>query len=98
MKSTMMSTQLSLNTMFARLDRLFGSQTITSRLPDKSLRVQSYAEVADRTRALAHALQGLGVKPGDRVATLCWNHNAHLECYFGIPLVGAVMHLSLIHI
>jgi len=92
MKSTMMPTQLSLNTMFARLDRLFGSRTITSRLPDKSLRVQNYAEVADRTRALAHALQGLGVKPGDRVATLCWNHNAHLECYFGIPLVGGVMH------
>ncbi|MFC0282235.1 long-chain fatty acid--CoA ligase [Camelimonas abortus] len=92
MKSTMMSTQLSLNTIFERLDRLFGKQTITSRLPDKSLRVQTYAEIADRTRALAHALQGLGVKPGDRVATLCWNHNAHLEAYFGIPLVGAVMH------
>ncbi|MEO7938303.1 MAG: long-chain-fatty-acid--CoA ligase, partial [Burkholderiaceae bacterium] len=29
---------------------------------------------------------------GDRVATLCWNHHAHLECYFGIPAAGAVMH------
>ena len=29
---------------------------------------------------------------GDRVATLCWNHHAHLECYFGIPAAGGVMH------
>ncbi len=32
------------------------------------------------------------MKKGDRVATLCWNHHAHLECYFGIPAAGAVMH------
>jgi fatty-acyl-CoA synthase len=31
-------------------------------------------------------------QPGDRVATLCWNHHAHLECYFGIPAAGGVMH------
>ena len=38
------------------------------------------------------AMKGEGfhprVKPGDRVATLCWNHHAHLECYFGIPAAG----------
>ena len=32
------------------------------------------------------------MKKGDRVATLCWNHHAHLECYFGIPAAGGVMH------
>jgi fatty-acyl-CoA synthase len=37
-------------------------------------------------------LQNLGLQKGERVATLCWNHHAHLECYFGIPAAGGVMH------
>ena len=41
---------------------------------------------------LAAALQTLGLRKGDRVATLAWNHHAHLECYFGIPAAGGVMH------
>ena len=38
------------------------------------------------------ALQKLGVKEGDRVATLCWNHYQHLEIYFAVPCSGAVLH------
>jgi fatty-acyl-CoA synthase len=91
-KSTMMAAPLSLNDVFARAARLFPKSEVLSRLPAKALMRQSYAEIAARTRALAHALTGLGVGKGDRVATLCWNHHAHLECYFGIPLAGAVMH------
>ena len=34
----------------------------------------------------------LGVKPGDRVATFAWNHHRHLELYFAVPAVGAVLH------
>jgi fatty-acyl-CoA synthase len=37
-------------------------------------------------------LRGLGVERGDRVATLCWNHQEHLEAYFAIPMIGAVLH------
>jgi fatty-acyl-CoA synthase len=92
MKSTMMAAPLSLNDIFARAALLFPKSEIVSRLPDKALIRHSYAEIAARTRALGHALRGLGVGKGARVATLCWNHHAHLECYFGIPLAGAVMH------
>jgi acyl-CoA synthetase (AMP-forming)/AMP-acid ligase II len=92
MKSTMMAVPLSTNTMFARMDKLFGQSEVISRLPDKRLVRHSFTEIAARTRALAHALKELGIKKGDCVATLCWNHNVHLECYFGIPLAGAVMH------
>jgi fatty-acyl-CoA synthase len=92
MKSTMMTTPLSLNDIIARAARLFPGSEIVSRLPDKTLRRHSYAAICNRTRALAQALTAYGVQKGDRVATLCWNHNAHLECYFGIPLAGAVMH------
>ncbi len=92
MHSTMMSSPLSLNHLLERAGRLFAGNTIVSRLPDKSLRTHSYGEYYRRARALAAALKRLGLKPGERVATLCWNHHAHLECYFGIPAAGGVMH------
>jgi len=92
MRSTMMEVPLSLNHLLERAGRIFAGNTIVSRLPDKSLRTHTYGEYYRRTRALASALQKLGLKKGDRVATLCWNHHAHLECYFGIPAAGGVMH------
>ena len=91
-QSTMMKVPLSLNHLLERAGHLFARNTIVSRLPDKSLRTHTYGEYHRRTRALASALQRMGVKKGDRVATLCWNHHAHLECYFGIPAAGGVMH------
>src|SRR5690606_25285333 len=75
-----------------RAGRLFAGNEIVSRLPDKSLARHSYGSFYRRARALASALQQLGLRKGDRVATLCWNHHAHLECYFGIPAAGGVMH------
>ena len=92
MQSTMMQAQLSLNHLLDRAGTIFGTNTVVSRLPDKSLVRHSYAEFYRRTRALGSALQKLGLKKGDRVATLCWNHHAHLEAYFGIPAAGGVMH------
>jgi len=92
MQATMMDVRLSLNDVLDRARTIFARSQIVSRLPDKSLRAHSYAEYAGRTRALASALLKLGLKKGDRVATLAWNHHAHLECYFGIPAAGGVMH------
>jgi fatty-acyl-CoA synthase len=92
MKSTMMREPLSLNHLLERAGKLFAGNEIVSRLPDKKLRRHSFGQYYRRTRALASALQALGLKKGDRVATLCWNHHAHLECYFGIPAAGGVMH------
>ncbi len=92
MQSTMMSVPLSLNHLLERAGSLFASHEIVSRLPDKSLRAHTYAQFHRRSRQLAAALKGLGMKKGERVATLCWNHHAHLECYFGIPAAGGVMH------
>ncbi|MBC5786010.1 long-chain fatty acid--CoA ligase [Ramlibacter sp. USB13] len=92
MQSTMMATPLSLNHLLERAGQLFHRNEIVSRLPDKSLRRHAYGEFYRRTRSLASALQKLGLQKGERVATLCWNHHAHLECYFGIPAAGGVMH------
>jgi fatty-acyl-CoA synthase len=92
MRSTMMDVPLSLNHLMERAGTLFARNEIVSRLPDKSLERHTYGEWYRRTRALAAALRMLGLKKGDRVATLSWNHHAHLECYFGIPAAGGVMH------
>src|SRR6476620_4245004 len=88
----MMDVPLSLNHLLDRAGQLFAANTIVSRRPDKSFATHSYREFHRRARALGAALQRLGLRKGDRVATLCWNHHAHLECYFGIPAAGGVMH------
>jgi fatty-acyl-CoA synthase len=90
--STMQRVALSTNQLLERAGRLYPHSEIVSRLPDRSLDRRSFAEFHRRARRLAAALLAAGLKKGDRVATLCWNHYAHLECYFGIPAAGGVMH------
>ena len=90
--STMMKVDLSINHFLDRAGTLFPTNEIVSRLPDKTLVKHTYAQFYERTRSLAQGLKDLGLKKGDRVATLCWNHHAHLESYFGIPAAGGVMH------
>jgi fatty-acyl-CoA synthase len=92
MQATMMDVPLSLNHLLERAGQLFAGNTIVSRRPDKSFVTHTYVEFHRRARALASALLQLGLKKGERVATLSWNHHAHLECYFGIPAAGGVMH------
>ncbi|KAB2339528.1 long-chain fatty acid--CoA ligase [Actinomadura rudentiformis] len=51
-----------------------------------------YARIAENAERLAAALTRLGVREGDAVATFCWNHQEHLEAYFAVPAMGAVLH------
>jgi fatty-acyl-CoA synthase len=92
MQSTMMDFPLTLPHLLERAGQLFFDEEIVSRLPDKSLHRYTYGDFYRRARALAEALQRSGLKKGQRVATLCWNHYAHLEAYFGIPCAGGVLH------
>ena len=91
-RSTMQRAPLSINQLLERAGKLYPDSEIVSRLPDKSLVRHRFADLYRRARGLAAALLAAGLKKGDRVATLCWNHYAHLECYFGIPAAGGVMH------
>ncbi|MEQ6900432.1 long-chain fatty acid--CoA ligase [Nocardioides sp. YIM 152588] len=52
----------------------------------------TYGEVVARAGRLANALARLGVGPGDRVASLAWNNRQHVETYFGVMGMGAVLH------
>lgn len=92
MQGLIMDYPLTLTAIMQRAVALAGNKEIVSRRPDKSLHRYTYREFAQRTHQLAAALRGLGVEAGDRVATLCWNHYRHLEAYFGIPALGAVVH------
>ncbi|HVU01710.1 MAG TPA: long-chain fatty acid--CoA ligase [Polyangiaceae bacterium] len=88
----MMDYPLTLTHFLERGRRFFPKQEIVSRMPDGSLHRYTYRDFHARTCQLARALVRLGVKPGDRVATLGWNHYRHLEAYFAAPCLGAVLH------
>src|SRR5688572_19474577 len=92
MQATTMKFPLTLTHIFERAGKLFPESQIVSRLPDKSLHRCRYADFHRRASALGGALQRAGMKPGDRVATLMWNHYAHLETYFAVPCAGGVVH------
>src|SRR5437899_4103856 len=92
MKGSMMDYPLTLQVILERIPRVYPAVEIVSRLPDGSLHRYTYLDFYRRTKALAEALDRAGLQPGDRVATLCWNHYAHLEAYFGVPAAGGVVH------
>lgn len=93
MQSTMMDVPLLLDDLLERAKDEFGEVEIVSQLPDKTRHRYTYEDMVARAKRLASALTDAGVASGDRVATLCWNHYAHLEAYFGIPAMGGVCHM-----
>ena len=65
---------------------------IVSKTIEGPIHRYTYADADKRARKLANALTTLGVKPGDRVATLAWNGYRHFELYYGVSGIGAVLH------
>ena len=65
---------------------------IVSRTAADSIHRYTYADVRRRVGQLAGALTAIGVRPGDRIATLAWNGHRHLELYFAVSGIGAVLH------
>lgn len=92
MQGLMMDCQLLISSILERAETLFGHKEIIGCLPDRSIHRYNYHALAQRSVKLSKALQYLGVKEGDRVATFCWNHYQHLEAYFAIANMGAVIH------
>jgi fatty-acyl-CoA synthase len=88
----MMDFPLTVPYLLDRAARYFPGVEVVSRRPDRSVARSSYTEVHRRAHQLAGGLARLGVGRGDRVATLGWNHARHLEAYFGVPLMGGVLH------
>ncbi len=65
---------------------------IVSRTSEGPIHRCTYADIQRRSKQLAQALTALGVQPGERVATLAWNGYRHMELYYGVSGMGAVLH------
>jgi len=87
----MMPTQLNAWLLFQNAATHFGEVEIVSG-QEGGVHRYTYARFARRAQQLMHALDALGIAPGERIATLAWNHHRHLECYFAVPCTGRVLH------
>src|SRR5947207_14695933 len=92
MRGTMMDFPLTLQHIFERNGKLFSKVEIVSRRPDRSNVRSTYGDFSRRARQLASALTQLGLRRGDRVASMMWNHSGHLEAFFGVPSAGGILH------
>ena len=89
--STMSDQPLSIRAIFEHAVRAHPRKHIVSRDGGRIVRF-TYLEFAKRVARLANALGRLGIGPGDRVASFAWNGNRHLELYYAVPMIGAVLH------
>ncbi|MEH7375388.1 long-chain fatty acid--CoA ligase [Neobacillus drentensis] len=87
----MMQTALTITQMMERAEKYFPKKKVVSRTAS-GIHTFTYKQIAERTRRLASSLVKLGVSKGERIGTLAWNHHRHLEAYFAIPCMGAVLH------
>jgi fatty-acyl-CoA synthase len=91
MQSTMPDYPLTIGSIFRHGRAVHGESLVVTFEGDGS-RQATFVEVAERVERLAAALHRLGIAPGDRVGTFAWNTQEHLEAYFAIPVMGAVLH------
>lgn len=87
----MMDVQLTTISLLERAEKYFAKKTVVSRTSSGIQRF-TYQQTGERIRKLSSALEKLGVNRGDMVGTIGWNHHWHLEAYFAIPNMGAVLH------
>src|SRR5438270_10392198 len=92
MLGTIMQYPLTLTSLLERAGKLFPKVEIVSRLPEGGTHRYTYRNFHTRALALCAGLRCAGLDRGDRIATLMWNRSQHLECYFGIPAAGGVLH------
>jgi fatty-acyl-CoA synthase len=90
-RSTMSDFPLTINAILRHGRRVHATSECVT-LTGDSVRRASFAQVADNADRLARALARLGIAPGDAVGTFMWNNQEHLEAYFAVPCMGAVLH------
>ncbi|MBD5653931.1 MAG: long-chain-fatty-acid--CoA ligase [Candidatus Eremiobacteraeota bacterium] len=88
----MMDRPLLISSILEHAQRWNAAVEIVTREGDGSISRSTYGELAARTARLAHALRAYGIAPGERVGTFAWNSQRHLELYYGVSGIGAVVH------
>jgi 3-(methylthio)propionyl---CoA ligase len=92
MNGLMMQQPLLISSLLVHAERHHGEQEVVSRRVEGDIHRTTYRELAARSRRMANALARLGVKSGERVATLAWNGYRHFEIYYAVSGSGAVLH------
>lgn len=93
MLSTMQDVPLLISRILAHGSTVHGTSQVISWTGEGEPERRSFAEIGARAAQLAHALrEDLGVVDGERTATFMWNNAVHVEAYFAIPAMGAVLH------
>jgi fatty-acyl-CoA synthase len=92
MQGLMQDWPLTLDKILDHAANWHGAREIVSRSVEGPIVRTNYAEIHRRAKRLSNALKGLGVKAGDRVATLAWNTGRHIEAWYAIMGIGAVCH------
>ncbi|MFE9042963.1 long-chain fatty acid--CoA ligase [Streptomyces sp. NPDC012421] len=93
MYSTMQDVQLVISRILEHGRRIHGGSTVTTWTGEPEPHRRTFAEIGDRAAQLANALRDeLGVQQGEPTATLMWNNAEHVEAYFALPSMGAVLH------
>jgi 3-(methylthio)propionyl---CoA ligase len=90
----MQSTPLMISSILRYAEVAHPDREIVSRDIDGSIWRYDYAALAERVRRCANMLRDLGVKPGDRVTSLAWNTHRHMELFFAVTGIGAVLHTA----
>jgi fatty-acyl-CoA synthase len=88
----MMQKQLLISSLIEHADRHHGDTQIVSRRVEGDIHRYTFRDCHRRARQMASALTSLGVKPADRIGTLAWNGYRHLELYYGVSGMGAIVH------
>ena len=83
--------QLTIQHILDRMRHVHGDREVVTLTDDGPTRI-SYEKLGGRIDRLCRALESLGIRNGDRVATFAWNSQRHLELYLGAPCMGAVLH------
>ena len=92
LRGMMMDVPLNVSTILDYAAEMHAESEIVSAALEGGFHRQTYAQAAQRSAQLAHGLKALGVKPGDRIATLAWNGYRHFELYYAVMGLGAVCH------
>ena len=83
---------LTVDKVIAHAARVHGAREVVTRRTDGQIHRTTYAALHQRARQVSAALERLGIGRGDRVATLAWNGERHMECWYGTMGIGAVLH------
>jgi fatty-acyl-CoA synthase len=92
MQGLMQETPLLISSLIEHAERCHPDAEIVSRTVEGPIHRCTYRDIHRRSKQVANALHAQGIAAGDRIATLAWNGYRHMELYFGVSGIGAVLH------